>query len=109
MIRDITDAQFETEVLGADRPVLVEWWAQWCGPCHQVAPVVEQLAAERADQLRVVRINQDENPVVSARYRVMGLPTMILFDGGEPVTQIIGARPKSAIARELDKVLAPSS
>lgn len=109
MIRDITDEEFEAEVLGADQPVLVEWWAPWCGPCHQLAPVVEQLAEERADQLRVVRINQDENPVVSAHHRVMGLPTMILFDGGEPVAQIIGARPRSAIARELDKVLAPSA
>jgi thioredoxin 1 len=105
MIKDITDDEFETEVLGADQPVLVEWWAQWCGPCHQVGPVVEQLAEERAGQLRVVKINQDENPLVSARYRVLGLPTMILFDRGEPVAQIVGARPKSAIARELDRVL----
>jgi len=105
MIKDITDDEFETEVLGADQPVLVEWWAQWCGPCHQVGPVVEQLAEERAGQLRVVKINQDENPLVSARYRVLGLPTMILFDRGEPIAQIVGARPKSAIARELDRVL----
>ncbi|RNM12446.1 thioredoxin [Nocardioides pocheonensis] len=105
MISDITDDQFETEVLASDLPVLVEFWAPWCGPCHQVAPVVEQLAEERAGRLRVVKINQDENPLVSARYRVLGLPTLLVFDRGEPVAQITGARPKSAIARELDKVL----
>ena len=101
----ITDDQFETEVLGADGPVLVEFWAPWCGPCHQVAPVIEQIAGERAGSLRVVKINQDENPLVSARYRVLGLPTLLVFDRGEPVAQITGARPKTAIARELDKVL----
>jgi thioredoxin 1 len=105
MIAEITDAQFDAEVLASDLPVLVEFWAPWCGPCHQVAPVLAQLAEERAGRLRVVKINQDENPLVSARYRVLGLPTMLVFDGGEPVAQLTGARPKSAIARELDRVL----
>ena len=104
-VRPITDDEFATEVLASERPVLVEWWAPWCGPCHQVAPVVQQLAEERAGELRVVKMNQDENPLASAQYRVLGLPTLILFDGGEPVAQITGARPKAAIARELDKAL----
>ena len=107
-VREITDAEFETEVLASDLPVLVEFWAQWCGPCHQLAPIVEKIAEERTATVRVVKINSDENPLVSARYRVLGLPTMLLFDGGEPVLQLTGARPKSAIERELDKVLAPA-
>ncbi|MGY2876809.1 thioredoxin 1 [Marmoricola sp. URHA0025 HA25] len=107
-VHEITDDQFEAEVLGSELPVLVEFWAQWCGPCHLVAPVVEKIAEERTDTLRVVKINSDENPLVSARYRVLGLPTMLLFDGGEPVLQLTGARPKSAIERELDKALAPA-
>ena len=108
-VHPITDTEFESEVLDADLPVLVEFWAQWCGPCHQVAPIIERIAAERAGTLRVVKVNSDENPLVSARYRVLGLPTLLLFAGGEPVVQITGARPKSAIERELDKVLAPSA
>jgi len=107
-VREISDAEFETEVLASDLPVLVEFWAQWCGPCHQLAPIVEKIAEERTATVRVVKINSDENPLVSARYRVLGLPTMLLFDGGEPVLQLTGARPKSAIERELDKVLAPA-
>jgi len=105
-VHPITDADFDAEVLGADQPVLVEFWAEWCGPCHQLEPIVERVAEERADDLRVVKINSDENPLASARYRVLGLPTMILFDGGEPVAQMVGARPKSAIDRDLDKALA---
>jgi thioredoxin 1 len=107
-VTEITDDQFQTEVLDADVPVLVEFWAPWCGPCHQIAPILGQLAAERAGTLRVVKINQDENPLVSARYRVLALPTMLVFDRGEPVAQITGAKPKSAIVRELDKALAPT-
>jgi len=104
-IHETTDELFESEVLASEVPVLVEFWAPWCGPCHQLAPILDQLAAER-DDLRVVKINQDENPLVSAHYRVMAVPTMLLFDRGEPVVQMVGARPKSAIVRELDRVLA---
>ncbi|MDX6358099.1 MAG: thioredoxin 1 [Nocardioidaceae bacterium] len=108
-IHEITDAQFASEVLESDTPVLVEFWAPWCGPCRQLGPVLEQIAEERAGSLKVVKINQDENPVVSAEYRVMGLPTMLVFEGGEAVASMLGARPKSRIAEELDRVLAPSA
>lgn len=105
-LQEITDADFEHEVLSSDQPVLVEFWAHWCGPCHQVAPVLASIADERAGALRVVKLNSDENPVTSARYRVMGLPTMIVFRDGEPVHELRGARPKTALDREIDHALA---
>jgi thioredoxin 1 len=109
IVHEINDAEFESEVLASDVPVLVEFWAPWCGPCHQLAPVLSQLADERSGELRVVKINQDENPLVSAQYRVLALPTMLVFDHGEPIAQMVGARPKSAIVRELDRVLSASA
>ena len=108
-IQEITDDQFASEVLAADTPVLVEFWAPWCGPCRQLAPILEQLASERAGSLKVVKINQDENPRISAEYRVMAVPTMLVFEGGEAVASMLGARPKSRIVDELDRVLAPTA
>jgi thioredoxin 1 len=108
-IQEITDEQFASEVLASEMPVLVEFWAPWCGPCRQLAPVLEQLAEERAGALKVVKINQDEQPLRSAEYRVMGVPTMLVFDGGEAVAQLVGARPKARLADDLDRVLAPTA
>ena len=102
---DITDDDFQREVLDAATPVLVDFWAEWCPPCHQIAPVLEQIAAERSGTLRIVKLNSDENPVATARYRVLGLPTLLIFDQGELVLELRGARTKSALDRELDKVL----
>ncbi|MFJ2758325.1 thioredoxin [Nocardioides sp. NPDC087217] len=106
VIEDITDGRFAEDVLMSETPVLVEIWAEWCPPCRQLAPILEQIAEERAGSLRVVKLNQDENPATSADYRVMAVPTMLLFRGGELVLQLVGARPKSHLDREIDKALA---
>jgi thioredoxin 1 len=100
----VTEQTFDARVLRHDKPVLVEFWATWCGPCRMVAPVLEQIAAERPG-LDVVKVNYDEEPAIGQRYGVMGLPTMLLFSGGEPVRSIVGAKPKAALLRELDESL----
>jgi thioredoxin 1 len=101
----VTDATFETEVLKNDKPVIVDYWAEWCGPCRMVAPVLEEIATEYADKIAVVKLNIDDNPQVSQRYGIMAIPTMNVFKGGEVVKQIVGAKPKSAILRELSEFI----
>ncbi len=101
----VTDANFETEVLQNDKPVIVDYWAEWCGPCRMVAPVLEEIAAEYADKIDVVKLNIDDNPDLSQRYGIMAIPTMNVFSGGEVVKQIVGAKPKSALLRELAEFL----
>ena len=99
-ITEVTDTNFQAEVLESDQPVLVDFWAPWCGPCRVVAPVLEEIAGER-DDLRIVKLNTDENPQTAGSYGIMSIPTMILFKHGQPVKQIVGAKPKRALEAEL--------
>jgi len=96
---------FERDVLGSDKPVLVDFWAQWCPPCHMIAPVLDEIAGERADSLAVHKINADENPELARDYQVMSLPTLILFRDGKPLWSAVGARPKARLLAELDAAL----
>jgi len=104
-LSDVTDTNFQAEVLESEKPVLVDFWAPWCGPCRVVAPVLEEIAGER-DDLRIVKLNTDENPQVASTYQVLSIPTLILFKNGEAVKKVIGAYPKRKLEAELEPALA---
>jgi thioredoxin 1 len=104
-IPEVTDANFQAEVIESTQPVLVDFWAPWCGPCRIVAPHLEELDSER-DDLRVVKLNTDENPQTAAQYNVMSIPTILLFKNGQVAHQIIGALPKNRIVQEIEPALA---
>ncbi|GAC1324910.1 MAG: thioredoxin [Thermoleophilaceae bacterium] len=104
-IKDITDTNFQAEVLEADKPVLVDFWAPWCGPCRVIAPSLEEIAEEN-DDLRIVKLNVDENQATAARFDVMSIPTLIVFKNGEVAKKIVGALPKSRLVQEIEPTLA---
>jgi thioredoxin 1 len=104
MTPTITTTDFDTEVLESETPVIVDFWAEWCGPCHAISPVLEQIAEERADELRVVKVNIDEEPELRERYGILSIPTIVLFRGGEPAAAALGAQPKTMLERSLGLV-----
>jgi thioredoxin 1 len=101
MATAVTEQSFDQEVLQSETPVLVDFWAEWCGPCHAVEPVLQRIVDERNGDLKLVKLNIDEQPAVAARYGVQSIPTMILFKGGEPAAAAIGAQPKSSLEKAL--------
>ena len=101
-IGEVTDAEFRSSVLESDAPVLVDFWAEWCVPCHMVSPVVEEIGQEKGEALKVAKLNIDDNPDSTRTYGVMSIPSLILFKSGKEVTRVVGARPKDAILRDLE-------
>jgi thioredoxin 1 len=97
----VTESSFEQEVLQSEKPVIVDFWAEWCGPCHAVSPVLDKIAEERSDELRLVKVNIDEEPALAQKYGIVSIPTIVLFKNGEPAAAAIGAQPKGAIERSL--------
>jgi len=105
MTQIVTDATFKAEVLASELPVLVDFWAEWCAPCHRLAPVLDELSEEYAGRARIVKLDSDENPETTREYGVMSMPTLIVFRGGQVVSQVIGAHPKAKLRALIDDAL----
>jgi thioredoxin 1 len=101
----VTDANFASDVLQSDKPVLVDFWAEWCAPCRKVAPLLEEIAGEMGDKVTIVKLNIDENPETAMAYRVMSVPTLTVFKGGQPVQSVAGAKPKGDLVRMIEAAL----
>jgi thioredoxin 1 len=104
--RSVTDASFESDVLNSEKTILVDFWAEWCGPCRAVGPILDQIAAEHADKIEIVKLNVDENPQTAAKYQITSIPAMKVYRGGEVVKTVIGAKPKPALEADLAAYLA---
>ena len=104
--RDVTDQNFDTEVLASEKPIMVDFWAEWCGPCRAVSPILDQIATEHSDKIDVVKLNVDDNPETVMKFQITSIPTMKVFKGGEVVKTVIGAKPKPALEADLQEFLA---
>jgi thioredoxin 1 len=104
--RDVTDATFQTEVLASSKPIMVDFWAEWCGPCRAVSPILDQIATEHSEKIDVVKLNVDDNPETAMAYQITSIPTMKVFRNGEVVKTVIGAKPKPALEADLQEFLA---
>ena len=102
-VNEVTDATFESEVLKSPLPVLVDFWAPWCGPCRAVAPVVDEIASDYNGKLKVLKLNTDENPKTAQSYRISGIPSLMVFKNGQPVEQVVGAVPKVTLSKAVEK------
>jgi thioredoxin 1 len=107
-ITTLSTATFDETIGAADKPVIVDFWAEWCGPCKQIAPILEEIASEQVDRLSVAKLNVDENPDLAMKYNVMSIPTLLVFQDGEVSKRLIGAKSKGALLQELDEFLATS-
>lgn len=101
----VNEANFDRDVLKSDKPVLVDFWAEWCQPCRKVAPLLEEIATEMGDKVEIVKLNIDENPEIARRYRIMSVPTLTVFKNGEPVQSVAGARPKGDLVKLIEAAL----
>jgi thioredoxin 1 len=106
MSKEVTDASFQSDVLEHDKPIMVDFWAEWCGPCRAVSPILDRIAEENSDKLDIVKLNVDDNPETAMKYGITSIPAMYVFHGGEIVKRVIGAKPKPALEADLAEFLA---